>query len=136
MPERVIAQLTGRMPKPVLIIPEETWDSFELNGGPGEFILMEIVAAWHRDGEGLFHIKALEKCKTIKYRTILETTGTGVVIPLNIVQDYGLRLSHLIEVVLHKIVTHRHEMEIFPKREVFDHYPRKLARAMKIQPPV
>ena len=41
MPERIIARLTvtGDMPEPILVIPSETWDTFELTGERGEFII-------------------------------------------------------------------------------------------------
>ena len=35
LPERIIAMITGELPEPTLVIPFETWQTFELTGEEG-----------------------------------------------------------------------------------------------------
>lgn len=122
MPERIVAMLTGDLPEPILVIPGQTWDTFELAGEENEFILMEFIAAY-KNTEKLFSIEKEAKCKTIKYTTWVGSRGTGVIIPKQITQEFGIRMDHYLEAILKKIIKKGQEIEIFPKRDVFEHYP-------------
>jgi hypothetical protein len=131
MPERIIGMLTGELPEPTLVIPYETWETFELTGEENEYILVEFIAAWSRDYEKLFSIGREAKCKTKKYITIVGSIGTGILVPKQIVQEFGIRMNHYIEAILKKVIKGKEEIEIFPKREVFEHYPAGFERILK-----
>ena len=127
MPERIIARLAaGKLPEPILVIPSETWDTFELTGERGEFIIAYFVAARSSidKREDTFSIKRESKCKTKKYIPLVGGKGTGILVPKEISQQFGLRMSHYLEVVLKKVIKNGREIDIFPGRDVFEHYPR------------
>ena len=123
MPERTVGMLTGDMPEPILVIPSDTWDTFELTGEEGEFITLTIKRAVTTKAETLFEIDEQVKCPTYRYTTMLGLRGTGVVIPKQITQSYGIRKEHYLEVILEKVEKKGEEIEIFPKRMVEEHFP-------------
>jgi len=131
MPERIIAMLTGTLPEPILIIPFETWKTFELTGDDFETILTEIISAWNLNREKLFSIGEEIKCNTIKYTNMIGGLGTGIIVPKRITQQYGIRTSYYLEVVLKKVIRIEEELDIFPKREVFEHYPFGFEKILK-----
>jgi hypothetical protein len=131
MPERIIGMLTGELPEPILVIPYETWKTFELTGEENEYILVEFIAAWSKNYEKLFPIGREVKCKTIKYTTIIGRLGTGILVPKQITQEFGIRMDHYIEAILKKVIKDGKEIEIFPRREVFEHYPIGFERVLK-----
>jgi hypothetical protein len=131
MPERIIEILTGELPEPILVIPYKTWRTFELTGGENEYILVEFVAAWNKNYEKLFSIGREVKCKTKKYTTMVGGLGTGVLVPKQITQEFGIRMNHYIETILKKVIKDGEEIEIFPRREVFEHYPIGFERVLK-----
>lgn len=115
--------MTGELPEPIMVIPYETWKTFELTGEEGEFIVIEIVASWSKDYEKLFSIEQEVKCKTERYTNMIGGLGTGAIIPKKITQQFGVRLNHYIEGVLKKVIKDEQTIDVFPKREVFEHYP-------------
>lgn len=131
MPERVVAMLTGSMPEPILVIPRETWETFELTGKENEYILVEFVAAWSKDYEKLFSIGREVKCKTEKYTTMIGGLGTGIIVPKEVTQQFGIRMNHYLEVILKKVIRDGEEIDIFPEREVFEHYPIGFERKLR-----
>jgi len=131
MPERIVAMLTGDMPEPILVIPYETWKTFELTGGENEFLIADFMAAWSKDFERLFSIRREAKCKTIRYTTMIGRIGTGIIVPKEITQQFGIRMDYYFEVFLKKAVKKKKEIDIFPEREVFDHYPAGFERKLK-----
>ncbi|MEX2704096.1 MAG: hypothetical protein Q6352_002360 [Candidatus Freyrarchaeum guaymaensis] len=114
-----------------MVIPRETWKTFELTGEENESILVEFVAAWSKDYEKLFSIGREVKCKTIKYTTLTRDIGTGILVPKQITQEFGIRMNHYLEAILKKVIKDEEEIEIFPKREVFEHYPVGFERKSK-----
>ena len=84
---------------------------------------MEIVGAWSSNYEKLFSIEQEVKCKTIKYTTTIGTIGTGITIPKQITQQFGIRMNHYIEALLKKVIKDEETVDIFPERKVFEHYP-------------
>ena len=124
MPERIISSLSGRLPEPLLIIPSDTWNTFELSGAEDEFVNVLFVAVWSKNKERLFEINEEAECKTKKYMSITGMRGTGVKVPKTITQKYGIRPNHYLEVVLKSVRKGSETIEIFPKREVFEHFPK------------
>lgn len=133
VPERIIALLTGVMPEPILPVPHETWKTLELTGDEDEFISVEFVTAWNRDHERLFRIGNEVICRTEKYTNMLNRWGTGVIIPKEITQKFGIRMNHYLEVILKKVTKKGQEIEIFPEREVFEHVPLGFQMELKIE---
>lgn len=131
MPERTVQMLTGSMPEPILVIPSDTWDTFELNGAEGEFVIMAIKKALNSRGETIMEINETVKVPTHKYTNLVGGRGTGVIIPKNITQSYGIRLDHYLEVVLEKVEKVGKEIEVFPKRMVEEHFPSWWHQLMK-----
>ncbi|MGC8557939.1 MAG: hypothetical protein ACP5NC_02965 [Nitrososphaeria archaeon] len=91
MPERIITTLTGGMPEPIMVIPSETWDTFELTGNDDEFVNVLFVAVWSKGKERLFEINEEAECRTKKYMAMVGIRGTGVKVPKAITQKYGIR---------------------------------------------
>ena len=123
MPERTVQVLTGSMPEPILVIPSDTWDTFELDGSEGEFITATIKRAFTPEGQIVTDINETLKMPTIKYTTRAGSRGTGVIIPKRVVHSYGIRLNHYLEVVLEKVEKAGKKTDIFPKRMVEEHFP-------------
>lgn len=131
MPERIVAILTGDLPEPILIIPFETWKTFELTGEKKEFITVEFIKIWNCSKEILFPIEREAKCQTKKYTNLLGGMGTGIIVPKEITQRFGIRMNQYLEVILKKIIKDDQEIDIFPEREVFEHYPTELESQIK-----
>jgi hypothetical protein len=111
------------MPEPIMIIPSDTWDTFELTGGDDEFVTVLFVSVWSKDREKLFDVNEEAECKTKKFMSMIGIRGTGVKVPKEITQKYGIRTSHYMEAVLKSVKKGGTSTDIFPKREVFEHYP-------------
>lgn len=122
MPERIVGMLTGSMPEPILVVPSETWKTFELKGEKEEYVVAELVATWEFN-EKLFDIDEEIKCKTREYVTHIGSKGTGIIVPREITQKYGIRMSHYLETLLKKVEKAGKSLEIFPQREVTDNCP-------------
>ncbi|HZD43113.1 MAG TPA: hypothetical protein VE134_03565 [Methanomicrobiales archaeon] len=131
MPERVVETLTGSLPEPILKIPKETWDAFSLTGGPEEYIDVDFVAGYDRKNEKLYQIDRTIRAKTEERSTRLGGKVDGIVVPKELVQEYGIRSNHFIEVVLEKVVKGEKETNIFPNREVFEQHPSGFSKSTK-----
>lgn len=124
MPEHIVSFLTGSMPEPLLVIPDETWATFELTGAEGEFIATEFLRAWAFPPRRLlYEIGEMLHCKTVLYRTRRGGPGHAITVPRQVVQSHGIRLSHHIEAVLIEIVRQGESLPIYPRRMVEDQIP-------------
>lgn len=112
MPERVVNFLTGSLPTPTFPIPLEVWDDYEMEGL--ETVECEIVRIINQWGEVVRKIDRRVDCKTEFYYSLLGWTGTGVVIPEAIVEEFGIRPGHYLEVILHKVKRDGRETPIYP----------------------
>jgi len=112
MPERVVNFLTGGMPTPSFPIPLELWDDYDLEGY--EQIECEIVRVLNHWGEVIRKVGRRVDCKTEFYYSMLGWTGTGVVIPEAIVEEFGIKLEHYLEVILHTVRKDGKEIPIYP----------------------
>ena len=112
MPERVVNFLTGGMPTPSFPIPLELWDDYDLEGY--EQIECEIVRVLNHWGEVIRKVDRRVDCKTEFYYSMLGWTGTGVVIPEAIVEEFGIKLEHYLEVILHTVRKDGKEIPIYP----------------------
>lgn len=124
MPEHMVIPLTGRLPEPILMIPAETRDTFELKGDADESVVCHFVAAWQDSEKKLFDIGKELECRTKKYgNALLFSRDTGIVIPKSITQEYGIRMDNYVEIVMKKVIKGDQTIDVFPQREVFEHYP-------------
>ena len=112
MPERVVNFITGGMPTPSFPIPLELWDDYDLEGY--EQIECEIVRVLNHWGEVIRKVDRRVDCKTEFYYSMLGWTGTGVVIPEAIVEEFGIKLEHYLEVILHTVRKDGKEIPIYP----------------------
>lgn len=125
MPERMIVRLASRLPEPVMIIPPETCDTFELQGNADESVSCEFIAAWDANASKLFDIDKEAECKTKKYGSSLSLfkKSAGVVVPKDLTQEYGIRSNYYLEIVMKKVTRGEQSIDVFAKREVFEYYP-------------
>lgn len=127
MTERMIVKLAGRLPEPIMVIPSETCDTFELQGEVDESVVCEFIAAWGENASKLFDIGREAECKTKKYGSsvfsFFEKNNAGVIVPKAIIQEYGIRTNYYLEIVMKKVIAGEQTIEVFPKREVFEYYP-------------
>lgn len=112
MPERVVNFLTGGMPTPVFPIPLEVWDDYAMEGL--ELIECEIVRVLDLWGEVVRNVNRRVELRTEFYCSMLGWTGTGVVIPEQIVSEFGIKPDHYLEVILHKVKRGAEETPIYP----------------------
>lgn len=112
MPERVVNFLTGGMPTPIFPIPLELWDDYDMEGL--ELIECDIVRILNMWGEVVRKVNRRIDLKTEFYYSMLGWTGTGVVIPEPIVEEFGIRMDHYLEVILHKVKRGEEETAIYP----------------------
>ena len=112
MPERVVNFLTGAFPMPVFPIPLEVWDDYEMEGL--ETVECEIVRIINQWGEVVREVRRRVDCKTEFYYSLLGWTGTGVVIPEEVVNAFGIQPGHYLEVILHKVKRGDDETLIYP----------------------
>ncbi|MBM4249397.1 MAG: hypothetical protein FJ149_08195 [Euryarchaeota archaeon] len=112
MPERVVNFLTGAFPTPIFPIPLEVWDDYGLEGlETVECEIRRVIDHW---GEVVRNVNRRVDCRTEFYHSILGWTGTGVVIPEEIVEGFGITPDHYLEVVLHKVKRGGEETVIYP----------------------
>jgi hypothetical protein len=121
----MIVRLAGRLPSPVMVIPQDTRDSFELQGSADESVVCEIIAAWGENASRIFEIGKEVECKTKKYGSMLSPFNktAGIIVPKEIIQDYGIRMNYFLEIVMKKVIRGEQSIDVFAKREVFEHYP-------------
>ena len=48
--------------------------------------------------------------------------GTGIIVSKEVTQRFEIRINHYLEVILKKVIRDGEEIDIFPKRDVFEHY--------------
>ena len=112
MPERVVNFLTGAFPTPLFPIPLEVWDDYDLEGL--EVVECEIKRVIDHWGEVVRNVDRRLDLKTEFYYSLLGWTGTGVIIPEEIVEEFGIQQGHYLEVILHKVKRDGKETEIYP----------------------
>lgn len=112
MPERVVNFLTGGMPTPIFPIPLEVWDDYNMEGL--ELIECDIVRILNMWGEVVRKVNRRVDLKTEFYYSMLGWTGTGVVIPEAMVEEFGIQMDHYLEVILHKVKRGEEETAIYP----------------------
>ncbi len=112
MPERTVNSLTGGVPDLVFPIPLELWDDYDLEGY--ETIDCEIVRVLNHWGEVVRKVGKHVECKTEFYSSLLGWTGTGVVIPEPVVDEFGIRPDHYLEVILHTVIKDGKATPIYP----------------------
>ena len=122
MPERVVNFLTGGMPTPIFPIPLEVWDDYDMEGL--EVIECEIVRVINHWGEVVRNVNRRLDCKTDFYYSMLGWTGTGIVIPEEIVDEFGIKIDHYLEIILHKVKKDGDVTLIYPG-EMREHEIRK-----------
>ena len=112
MPERVVNFLTGAFPTPLFPIPLEVWDDYDLEGL--EIVECEILRVVDHWGEVVREVNRRVDLKTEFYYSLLGWTGTGVIIPEAIVDEFGIQPGNYLEVILHKVKRDKEETEIYP----------------------
>lgn len=123
MPTRTIQRLMGELPEPIFGVPADIWDSFDLTGEKGEFIIGTVEKALTEKGEIVVDINEKVKCPTYVYETITGAIANAMIIPRNIARTYGVKMDHRLQVVLEKIEKAGEEIDIYPKRMVEDFFP-------------
>lgn len=123
----MIVKLTGRLPEPLMVIPSETCDTFELTGDADESIVCGFIASWGDNASKLFDIGKDAECKTKEYGqnifSFFDNKNVGIVVPKAIVQEYGIRTNYYLEIIMKKVTKAGQTIDVFPKREVFEYCP-------------
>jgi len=128
MPERVVNFLTGYLEQAVFPIPLETWDDFDMDGT--EVIDCEISRVANLWGEVLREVHRRVECKTEFYESLLGWTGTGIVIPVAVISEFGIKMENYLEVILHTLKKEGKLIPMYPGQMV-EHEVRKTL----IEPP-
>jgi hypothetical protein len=79
-----------------------------------ETVECEIVRIINQWGEVVREVRRRVDCKTEFYYSLLGWTGTGVVIPEEVVNAFGIQPGHYLEVILHKVKRGDDETPIYP----------------------
>jgi hypothetical protein len=112
MPERVVNFLTGVLPEPTFPIPLETWDDFDMEGL--ERIHCEIARVINMWGDVVRDIHREVDCPTEFYESYIGWTGTGIKIPESIIEEFGIKIEHYLEVILLSVKKGDVETPIYP----------------------
>jgi hypothetical protein len=69
-------------------------------------------------GDVVSHINRTVDCRTEFYESMLGWTGTGIVIPKDITEQYGIKMEHYLEIFLLCVLREGTEIPIYPGKTV------------------